>query len=89
MKSKTTREFWKLYDRLPKTIQLQAVIAYRCWRQNPYQPSLHFKKVGKTVPVYSVRIGKNWRALGLLKEDTITWFWIGSHEDYNKLLSHF
>jgi hypothetical protein len=88
MKSKTTRQFWKLFDRLPKTVQLQAVIAYRRWRQDPYHPGMHFKQVGKKVPVYSVRIGKSWRVLGLLKGDTITWFWIGSHEEYNKLLPH-
>jgi len=37
--------------------------------------------------MYSVRVGKGWRALGLVEGDTISWFWIGSHADYEKLLS--
>lgn len=43
--------------------------------------NLHFKPVGN-IPIYSVRIGYAWRALRLWKGDTITWFWIGSHEQY-------
>jgi hypothetical protein len=35
---------------------------------------------------YSIRIGRNWRALGLWKGDTIEWFWIGSHEQYDEEL---
>ncbi len=27
-------------------------------------------------------------ALGLLEADTITWFWIGSHADYERLLDN-
>jgi hypothetical protein len=38
-------------------------------------------------PVYSVRVGLDYRAVGLLQGDTITWFWIGTHDDYDKLLS--
>jgi len=37
-------------------------------------------------PLYSVRIGRGWRALGLLEEETVTWFWIGSHADYDRLI---
>ena len=33
------------------------------------------------------RIGRGWRALGLLESVTFTWFWIGSHADYDRLLS--
>ena len=47
---------------------------------------LRFKQVKPNAPVYSVRIGLNHRALGLLKDDTITWFWIGSHDEYDRLL---
>jgi hypothetical protein len=86
MNSKTTRDFWKCFHRLPKTVKLQAIVVYQQWQNNPFHQSLHFKPVGQNVPVYSVRIGRDWRALGLLKENTVTWFWIGSHEDYNNLL---
>jgi len=86
MKSKTTRDFWKLFQQLPKTIQLRAIMTYRRWQTNSYHPSLHFKPVGINLPIYSVRIGYAWRALGLWKGDTITWFWIGSHEEYNQVI---
>jgi hypothetical protein len=32
-------------------------------------------------------MSKDYRALGLLEDDTIIWFWIGSHADYDDLIS--
>ena len=49
-------------------------------------PSLDFKRVGKNVSVYSVRVGIGWRALGLKENDVVVWFWIGSHAEYDRLL---
>ena len=89
MKSRTTKQFWKLFDRLPRHVQLQARIAYARWHQDPRHPSLHFKCVSDRLAVYSVRIGASWRALGMLRNGTLTWFWIGSHADYDKLLNEF
>jgi hypothetical protein len=41
--------------------------------------------------VFSVRVGIHWRAFGYrdveLGADTLTWFWIGSHADYDKLVA--
>lgn len=37
-------------------------------------------------PIYSVRIGISYRALGLRDEEQIYWFWIGSHAEYDDLL---
>jgi len=31
-----------------------------------------------------VRITRGYRALGILEGDTVTWFWIGSHKDYER-----
>jgi hypothetical protein len=31
-----------------------------------------------------VRIGEHYRALGLREGDIIAWFWIGTHEEYNR-----
>jgi len=28
-----------------------------------------------------------WRALGIVDGDRIAWFWIGSHNDYDTLIS--
>ncbi len=86
MKSPTTREFWRLFDRLPKKTRFQAVLAYHRWRTAPYHSSLQYKRVGHAVAAYSVRISRDWRALGLKTDEIVTWFWIGSHAEYDKLL---
>jgi hypothetical protein len=49
-------------------------------------PGLNLKRVGRKRPVYSVRVGIQYRAVGLLEGETITWFWIGSHDEYERLL---
>jgi hypothetical protein len=36
--------------------------------------------------VWSIRVGLHYRALGLAKEDGIEWFWIGAHDEYDKIL---
>jgi hypothetical protein len=86
MTSQTLPQFWKLFYELPKQVQHRANKAYRIWQQYPDAPGLHFKRVGKRRPVYSVRLGEDERALGLLHGDTITWFWIGRHDEYERLL---
>ena len=88
MKSVTTSQFWKLYDSLPEDVQHQADRAYELWQINPQIHGLYFKRVGKQRPVYSVRIGSGYRALGLLEGEAILWFWIGPHDEYDRLLGH-
>ncbi len=34
-----------------------------------------------------MRVGIHYRALGVRTDDEIVWFWIGSHADYDGLLS--
>ncbi len=88
MKSSTTSQFWKLYYALPDDIQRRADNAYKLWRMNPSAHGLFFKRVGKRQPVYPVRIGQDYRALGLIEEESIVWFWIGAHDEYERLLKH-
>ncbi|WP_419470248.1 hypothetical protein [Candidatus Kuenenia sp.] len=47
--------------------------------------SLHFKSVCKG-RYWSVRIGLYYRALGVPVPDGVQWFWIGTHDEYDKLL---
>lgn len=86
MKSRTTREFWAGFDALPRDVQRAAVRGYVLWRSDPRHPSLHFKRIHGAHPVWSVRVGIHWRAIGRMDGDTITWFWIGSHADYDRLV---
>jgi len=84
--SHTTERFRKLLAQLPKEIQKQAKEAYLQFEKDPYHPSLRFKRVHSKRPVYAVRISKDYRALGVLRNNEIIWFWIGSHSDYDKIL---
>ena len=86
MKSRTTRGFWRLFDGLPADVQEHARRAYEQFNANPAHPGLNLKRVGRKRPVYSARVGIQYRAVGVLEGDTITWFWIGSHDEYERLL---
>lgn len=86
MISKATAKFWKYHRVLPKDTKEKAKEAYVLFRENPWYPSLHFKRVHSSLPVYSVRITKDYRAVGIMKDEKIIWFWVGSHTDYDKLL---
>jgi hypothetical protein len=85
MKSLTNRRFWEAYRKLPEPVRRDARKTYRLWLTNPRLPSLHFKKVGK---VWSIRIGNtNYRALADVQADTVYWFWIGPHDEYERIIS--
>jgi len=56
------------------------------WKENPHHPSLYFKRVDDEEPIYSARVSDDYRVLGILEGDTIIWYWIGSHDDYEHLL---
>lgn len=88
MKSRVTRSFRKRFDSLPEQVQQQARRAYGLWRDSPFHNSLEFKRVSQRQPIHSVRVGLGWRALGLVEGETIYWFWIGSHAEYDALLRH-
>ncbi len=74
--------FWKCYDRLPANVRKLADANFALLKKDPRHPSLHFKKVGRH---RSVRVGNHYRALGVDSPAGVVWFWIGTHEDYNKL----
>ena len=51
---------------------------------NPFASSLRFKRVSEREPIYS--IGRGYWALGLLEGDTIYWYFIGDHDEYEREL---
>ena len=83
IESRTSRRFWRAFARLPRRIKDDAKAAYRKFRENPYYPSLHFKKLEGEDQIYSVRISLGYRALGVMMGNRVVWFWIGSHADYD------
>jgi hypothetical protein len=83
MKHFTVAEFWEHYEALPDEIQSLADKNYALLKENSYHPSLHLKKVGA---YWSVRVGRDYRALGLDIPEGILWFWIGTHAEYDKVI---
>ncbi len=89
MKSQLTSAFRKRYAALSEDVRVQARVAYRLFLANPYHSSLHFKRVHRTEPVYSARVGRSYRVVGLVEPgNVIVWFWIGPHEQYETLLAN-
>ena len=83
MKHFASPDFWKAYSLLPSSIKRKADKNYELLKNDPYHPSLHFKKINN---YWSVRIGLGYRALGVDIDDGVLWFWIGSHADYDQLI---
>ena len=75
-----------MFADLPKPVQQQTRNAYRQFLDNPSYPGLRFKKVHPELPIYSVRLNRSYRAVGQIEGDTVIWFWIGSHTEYDKML---
>ena len=87
MKSATLPSFWISYNNLSQAVKLEARKAYSLWERNPFHPSLHFKCSNREQDSWSVRITQRYRAVGTLDADTVTWFWIGDHDDYRRFFA--
>ena len=86
MRSRTTPRFRQTFAALPSEIQGRARAAYRRFQENPWHPGLQFKRVHKTEPIYSARVGLGYRALAVATDDVAVWFWIGTHAQYERVL---
>lgn len=86
MISKTTTKFWRYYEKLPKEIKKKARKMFKIFQEDPYHPSLRFKRIHSIKPIFSIRITKDYRAIGILEKDEIIWFWIGNHEEYERII---
>lgn len=84
MKSETLPSFWKSYKSFEQNIRIRAKKGFKLSVQNPYHPSLKFKCINSKEKIWSVRVTLGYRAIGIFDRDTVTWFWIGSHEKYQR-----
>ena len=80
---RATRRFWACLANLSEDVQSVARKNYALLKANPRHPSLSFKKVGKFC---SVRVGLAHRALAVEDEDDFIWVWIGTHDEYQRML---
>ena len=87
IKSQTVSSFWTAYRALPENTRKDARKAYRLWKQNPFHSSLHFKCINYKEHIWSIRISLGYRALGIYEGDTVTWFWVGDHEAYERFFA--
>jgi hypothetical protein len=84
MKHFASPKFWTCYRNLPASVRELADKNFELLKADPKHPSLHFKQVGR---LWSVRVGRHYRALGLDRDEGVVWFWIGSHAEYDKFIS--
>lgn len=87
MNSQGTHDFWERYRRLPREVRNVARRAYVFWKADPRHGSLQFKKLKPELPFYSVRVGQDYRAVGLLEGDTVYWDFIGTHAEYDHYIA--
>jgi hypothetical protein len=85
--SHTTTRFRSAFEALPEKVQRNARRAYRLFQKDPQHPSLQFKQVHPARPIFSARVALGYRALAVREGNDIIWFWVGSHADYDRLLS--
>jgi hypothetical protein len=83
VKHQASASFWRAYGGLPPEVQQLADENFVLLKSNPRHPSLHFKKVGR---FWSARVGLQYRALAVEGEDALVWFWIGDHDEYERLI---
>lgn len=86
MTPRTTEQFRERFAELPEDVQQQAQSTFSMWLEDPRHPSLHFKKVSDNQPVWSVRVNRSYRALGIKEGDHVDWFWIGPHDECARIL---
>jgi hypothetical protein len=58
--SQLTEDFVACFARLPDAVKAQARKSYRLWRDNPFHPSLHFKRIHAHEDLYAVRVARPW-----------------------------
>ena len=83
MKHFATPDFWQEYHHLPAPTRELADKCFGLLKADASHPSLHLKKVGR---YWSVRVGKNHRALAVEGPEGLIWFWIGAHATYDRWL---
>jgi len=85
LNSRVRPSFWRAYSHLAEPARIAARRAYSLFAKDPDHPSLRFKKLGGYDHVWSVRINEQYRAVGERSGDTITWVWIGTHNEFDNL----
>jgi hypothetical protein len=76
--------YWTAFESLSTNVRSTARKNFDLLKDNPRHPSLHLKKAGR---YWSVRVGIHHRALAVEIDAGMVWFWIGSHAEYDRLIT--
>ena len=85
LKHRAHADFWFHYRRLPPPVRALADKNFELLKATPRHGSLQLKKIA--ADVYSVRVGLEHRALAFDRGTHLTWYWIGPHDEYERLIS--
>ena len=69
----------KMPESVPETVQEQVA--------ESLSSIFAFQGINREENVWSARVTRGYRALTILEGDTVTWFWIGSHDEYERFIS--
>ena len=70
------------YRQLPEETKKLADKNFELLKSDPRHASLRLKKVGL---FWSARVGLHYRALAKDRTEGLVWFWIGAHDEYDRL----
>jgi hypothetical protein len=80
---RTTERFRRCYHSLPIEIRKLADKNFKLLKENPSHPSLQFKRIGE---LWSARVGQAHRALAVEDGEDFIWVWVGTHDEYERIL---
>jgi len=80
---RATGRFRRQYEELPEDGRALADKSFGPLKNNPQHPSLQPKRVGV---FWSARVGLGHRALAIQDGDDYTWVWIGTHDEYKRMI---
>jgi hypothetical protein len=87
VKSRALPDFWDCLGQLPPPVQKTARKNFKLWQKDPSLKSLAFKKIKSDL--WSVRAGSGFRALATFEDGCYLWFWIGTHDKYERIIRDF
>jgi len=67
--SKTTTKFGDIMKNYLKKSKRKPEKMFKIFQEDPYHPSLRFKRIHSIKPIFSIRITKDYRAIGILEKD--------------------
>ncbi len=80
---RTAREFWPEFRRLPREVRRAAIKSFRLLESDPAHRGAQFKPVGR---YWSARASRGYRAMATREGNLVIWFWIGPHDEYERLI---